>query len=66
MTTNAVVIGAGVGGLSAAIHLARRGARVTVVDKNRGPGGRLGQFTRDGHTFSTGPTLLIMPLPLPE
>jgi phytoene desaturase len=62
MTTNAVVVGAGVGGLSAAIHLARRGARVTVVEKNRGPGGRLGQFTRDGHTFSTGPTLLIMPL----
>jgi len=62
MTTHAVVVGAGVGGLSAAIHLARRGVRVTVVDKNRGPGGRLGQFTRDGHTFSTGPTLLIMPL----
>jgi phytoene desaturase len=58
----AVVVGAGVGGLSAAIHLARSGMRVTVVEKNRVPGGRLGQFTRDGHTFSTGPTLLIMPL----
>ena len=58
----AVVVGAGVGGLSAAIHLARRGMRVTVVDKNREPGGRLGVFTRDGHTFSTGPTLLVMPL----
>jgi phytoene desaturase len=58
----AVVVGAGVGGLSAAIHLARRGMSVTVVEKNREPGGRLGQFTRDGHTFSTGPTLLIMPL----
>ena len=58
----AVVVGAGVGGLTAAIHLARRGMRVTVVEKNHEPGGRLGQFTRDGHTFSTGPTLLIMPL----
>jgi phytoene desaturase len=58
----AVVVGAGVGGLSAAIHLARRGMRVTVVEKNREPGGRLGQFTRDGHVFATGPTLLIMPL----
>jgi len=48
--------------MTAAIHLARRGMRVTVVEKNREPGGRLGQFTRDGHTFSTGPTLLIMPL----
>lgn len=60
--TTAVVVGAGVGGLSAAIHLARGGIRVTVVEKNGAPGGRLGQFTRDGHTFSTGPTLLIMPL----
>ncbi|MCG2797279.1 MAG: phytoene desaturase family protein [Cellulomonas sp.] len=62
MTTHAVVVGAGVGGLSAAIHLARRGVQVTVVEKNSAPGGRLGQFTRDGHTFSTGPTLLVMPL----
>jgi phytoene desaturase len=60
--TAAVVVGAGVGGLSAAIHLARRGVQVTVVEKNREPGGRVGQFSRDGHTFSTGPTLLIMPL----
>jgi len=36
--------------------------QVTVVEKNREPGGRVGQFTRDGYTFSTGPTLLIMPL----
>ncbi|MCV2393657.1 phytoene desaturase family protein [Actinotalea sp. M2MS4P-6] len=60
--TTAIVIGAGVGGLSAAIHLAGRGVQVTLVDKNQQPGGRLGRFTRDGHTFSTGPTLLIMPL----
>ncbi len=57
-----VVIGAGVGGLSAAIHLARRGMRVTVVEKNATPGGRLGGYERDGHVFPTGPTLLIMPL----
>lgn len=59
---SAVVVGAGVGGLSAALHLARRGVRVTVVEKNGGPGGRVGQFERDGHVFSTGPTLLVMPL----
>ncbi len=59
---SAVVIGAGVGGLSAATHLARRGFRVTVVEKTSQPGGRLGRFTRDGHVFPTGPTLLIMPL----
>ncbi|KGM14771.1 hypothetical protein N867_16170, partial [Actinotalea fermentans ATCC 43279 = JCM 9966 = DSM 3133] len=58
----AVVVGAGMAGLSAATHLARRGLQVTVVEKNGEPGGRVGQFTREGHTFSTGPTLLIMPL----
>lgn len=58
----AVVVGAGIGGLSAAIHLAHRGVQVMVVEKDAGPGGRVGQFGREGHTFSTGPTLLIMPL----
>lgn len=62
MSTSVVVVGAGVGGLSAATHLARRGLDVMVVEKNRRPGGRLGQFTREGHVFSTGPTLLVMPL----
>lgn len=60
--SSAVVVGAGVGGLSAAIHLARRGMRVTVVEKQSRPGGRLGEFTGDGHVFATGPTLLVMPL----
>jgi phytoene desaturase len=62
VTARVVVVGAGVGGLSAAAHLARAGLDVTVVDKNSEPGGRLGRFTGGGHTFSTGPTLMIMPL----
>jgi phytoene desaturase len=57
-----IVIGAGVGGLAAAIHLARGGLRVTVVEKNAAPGGRLNHFSRDGHVFDTGPTLLVLPL----
>lgn len=57
-----VVIGAGVGGLVAASHLARRGLHVTVVEKNARPGGRCDHFSRDGHQFDTGPTLLVMPL----
>jgi phytoene desaturase len=57
----AIVIGAGVGGLATAAHLARRGFRVTVVEKNARAGGRCGRIVRDGHTFDTGPTLLVMP-----
>jgi phytoene desaturase len=58
---SAVVIGAGVGGIAIAAHLARNGMRVTVVEKNAWPGGRCDHFERDGHHFNTGPTLLIMP-----
>ena len=58
----AIVIGAGIGGLTAAIHLARRGLPVTVVEKNARPGGRCDRWSRDGHHFDTGPTLLVMPL----
>ena len=57
-----VVIGAGVGGIAAAIHLAHHGLHVTVLDKNDYPGGRCDRLIRDGHYFDTGPTLLIMPL----
>jgi phytoene desaturase len=57
-----VVIGAGIGGITAAAHLARRGLHVTVVEKNSRPGGRCDRFSRAGHQFDTGPTLFIMPL----
>jgi phytoene desaturase len=57
----AVIIGAGIGGLTTAAHLARRGIHVTVIEKNQRPGGRCDHFTREGHRFDTGPTLLIMP-----
>ena len=35
-----IVIGAGVGGIAAAAHLAQQGMHVTVVEKNSRPGGR--------------------------
>ncbi|MBN1964553.1 MAG: phytoene desaturase [Anaerolineae bacterium] len=60
-TQSVVVIGAGIGGIAAAAHLAQRGMHVTVFEKNSRPGGRCGSFTRDGHRFDTGPTLLVMP-----
>ena len=57
-----IVIGAGIGGITAAIHLAKRGLHVKVLEKNSHPGGRCDRFSRDGHHFDTGPTLFVMPL----
>jgi phytoene desaturase len=57
-----LVIGAGVGGLTAATHLARSGLHVTVLEKNARPGGRCDRLSRAGHHFDTGPTLFVMPL----
>lgn len=61
-TKSVIVIGAGVAGITAAIHLAKHGMHVTVVEKNARPGGRCDRFSRDGHHFDTGPTLFVMPL----
>jgi len=61
-TKSAIVIGAGIGGITAATHLARRGLHVMVVEKNSRPGGRCDRFSREGHHFDTGPTLFLMPL----
>ena len=56
-----LVIGAGLGGIAAAAHLAHGGLHVTVLEKNTRPGGRCDRFSRGGHHFDTGPTLFIMP-----
>jgi phytoene desaturase len=55
-----IVIGAGVGGITAAAHLAKAGLHVTVLEKDERPGGRCGRLEREGHRFDTGPTLLVM------
>ena len=57
-----IVIGAGIGGITAAIHLAQRGMKVIVLEKNSHAGGRCDRFSREGHQFDAGPTLLVMPL----
>lgn len=57
-----IVIGAGIGGIVAATHLAKQGVKVTVVEKNSRAGGRCDRISRDGHHFDTGPTLMVMPL----
>ncbi len=58
---SAVVIGAGLGGLSAAVRLAGAGFEVTVYERQPYPGGKAGTEERDGYRFDTGPSLLTMP-----
>jgi len=55
-----IIIGAGVGGLAAAIGLAARGARVTLLERNARVGGKLNVWEQDGFTFDTGPHVLTM------
>ncbi len=61
-----VVIGAGIGGLAAAVRLAAAGAAVTVLEQASVVGGKLGQVQSEGHVFDSGPSLLTMPFALQE
>ena len=56
-----VIVGAGLGGLSAALRLAGAGRKVTVIERESVPGGRNGLLQRDGYSFDTGPSVLTMP-----
>jgi phytoene desaturase len=56
-----LVVGAGLGGLAAAARLAALGHGVTVLEQAPEIGGKLGWFSRDGHGFDTGPSLLTLP-----
>ncbi|MBN3581627.1 phytoene desaturase [Algoriphagus aestuarii] len=57
----AVVIGSGFAGLSAATHLAAKGFKVTLVEKNESPGGRARKFEHQGFVFDMGPSWYWMP-----
>lgn len=59
--SHAVVVGAGLGGLAAAIELAARGWRVTVLEAAPEPGGKAGVVTLDGVEIDTGPSVLTLP-----
>ncbi len=58
---SAIVIGAGFGGLSCAIHLRLAGWRVRIFEANAHAGGRANRIEREGHRFDTGPSLLNYP-----
>jgi 1-hydroxycarotenoid 3,4-desaturase len=55
-----IVIGAGVGGLAAAIALAGRGVEVEVHERAEAPGGKLRELFVDGVAIDSGPTVLTM------
>ena len=63
---HAVIVGAGLGGLAAAMRLGAKGYRVTVVDRLAVPGGRATVFKQDGFTFDAGPTIITAPFVLEE
>lgn len=60
MTDPIIIIGAGIGGLSAAIRLAAAGRRVAIYEKNAGVGGKMSQIAVDGFRWDTGPSVITM------
>ncbi|MFK7928742.1 MAG: phytoene desaturase family protein [Myxococcota bacterium] len=55
-----VIVGAGLGGLAAAISLSARDVPVVVVEASGGPGGKAGEATVEGVTFDTGPSVFTL------
>jgi phytoene desaturase len=60
------IIGAGLGGLAAALRLQGDGHEVTVLEQRPAPGGRASQLREGGFTWDTGPSLITMPWVLEE
>lgn len=60
MTKTAVIIGAGLGGLSTALRLSNLGYKVHILEKNDTPGGRLNVLQKEGFTFDMGPSFFSM------
>ena len=61
MKQHAIVIGAGFGGLAAAMRMGAKGYKVTVIDKLDTVGGRGSSLEKNGHRFDLGPTIITMP-----
>lgn len=66
MSKSVIVIGAGPGGLAAAMLLARAGVRVRVVEAQPFVGGRTSTLSDAGYHFDRGPTFFLYPRILSE
>jgi len=66
MSKNVAIVGAGPGGLTAAMLLAARGYSVKVFEKAGTVGGRSATISEGGYSFDTGPTFLMMTFILKE
>lgn len=60
MTDPVIVIGAGIGGLSAAIRLAAAGRHVIVLEQNSSVGGKMGEIHANGFRWDSGPSVITM------
>lgn len=58
---NAIVVGAGFGGIAAALRLRAKGYEVTIIDRCSGLGGRAQVFERNGFKHDAGPTVITAP-----
>ena len=56
-----LIVGAGPGGLTSAMMLAKAGVSVTIIEKSDGVGGRTRVFEKDGYKFDNGPTFFHYP-----
>jgi len=61
-----VIVGTGLGGLSAALRLATAGHSVTMLEQYHRAGGRLNRLEKDGFTFDVGPSFMSMTYELEE
>lgn len=61
MGKKVVIIGGGLGGLSAAIHLAAQGVEVILFEKNAQLGGKAGEKQIGPYRFDTGPSVVTLP-----
>ncbi|MCX7987694.1 MAG: phytoene desaturase family protein [Bacteroidales bacterium] len=66
MSREVLIVGTGLGGLSAGLRLATKGYQVSFVEKAKQPGGRLNQIKENGFTFDTGPSFFSMPYEFEE